>query len=112
MYDAQLYDPINVSHINRSIVVICLKNENTTCEFAIVDGHVLRVLQVDSVCIWAVTGRRNSNTENLNRLTIIEFEVSLLAVLDRYTRDRYIRTSVKPDCLHIFIYVVNNVVIV
>lgn len=80
---------------------MCLKN--TTSEFTALDRYILRVLQVNSVCIWTVAWGGNCNIGNLNGLTVIKLEVSLWAVLYRYARHCHIRTSIKPYSLRTYI---------
>lgn len=61
--------------------------------------HILSVLQVDPVCIRAVTRRRNRHIENLNAIAIVKLEVKLWAVYNCYACDCNFGTSIKPECL-------------
>ena len=81
---------------------ICLQgyeNYHMQDEIAAIDGHILRVLQVNSVCIGAVTGGQNTNTGNLNICTIVEFEMCLRAVLNCYPGHCHTTTSIEPQSL-------------
>lgn len=60
------------------------------------DGNTPRILEVNSVGVEAVSWGRDTHIEDLDSFTVIELEVALWAVLDCYSGDRHIITSIKP----------------
>lgn len=63
------------------------------------DDNTPGVLEVYSIRVEAVSGRIDSHVEDLDGFTVVELEVALWAVLDRYACDRHIITSIEPQCL-------------
>ena len=67
----------------------------TTSKSRAGDNHILGVLQVNSICVGAVTRRRSAEVGNLDACASIKFEVGLRAVLYSYTSHCYTITSIE-----------------
>lgn len=71
----------------------------TTSNTGAKNDNTLRVLEVDSICVGAVTGGGNTYIRNLNIRAGVELEVGLRAVLKCYTSDTHAVTSIEPKSL-------------
>lgn len=65
-----------------------------------VDEHSLGVLEVNSICVGTVPRRRDAHIMDQNSLAVVELEMALRAILNRYACDRHIKTPIKPQCLY------------
>ena len=56
---------------------------------------------MDSVCVGAVPGGRNTHVGNMDADAIIKLEVGLRTVLNCDASDSHVRTPIEPESLHI-----------
>lgn len=71
----------------------------TAAQIGGVDVHVPGVLKVNAVGVDAVSRRRNRHVVNLDCDAVVELEVTLWTVLDRYTCDRHVEAPIESQCL-------------
>lgn len=64
------------------------------------DEHSLGVLEVNSIRVGAVPRGRDAHIMDQHSLAVVEFEMALGAILNRYACNRDIKTPIKPQCLH------------
>lgn len=72
----------------------------TASEVAAVNKHILGIVEVDAICVGAVTRRWDANIKNLNVCTRIKLEVHLRAILYSNACNCHITAAIEPECLH------------